>query len=71
MFCKKNWILLPKIGKIVALIIKEIILNEFFINLKLFLPKTNRVPIIKPIQADLEFVKIVDREIPKVNRYAY
>ena len=71
MFCKYNWILLPKIGKIVALIIKEIINNKFVINLKLFLPKTNRVPIIKPIQADLEFVKIVDREIPKVNRYAY
>ena len=63
--------MLPKIGKIVALIIKEIIINKFFINLKLFLPKTIKVPIIKPIQADREFVKIVDKEIPKVNRYAY
>ena len=28
MLCKNNWMLLPKIGKIVALIIKEIIINN-------------------------------------------
>ena len=39
------------------------------INLKLFSQNINKIPKKIPTQDDLEFVKIVDIDIPKLNKY--
>jgi len=59
----------PNIGKSVAPKIKPIISIMIEINLKLFSPNINKIPKKIPIQDDLEFVKIVDIDIPKLKKY--
>ena len=56
----------PNIGKSVAPKIMPIISIMTEINLKLFFPNINKIPKKIPIQDDLEFVKIVDIDIPKL-----
>ena len=59
----------PNIGKSVAPKIMPIISIMTEINLKLFSPNINKIPKKIPIQDDLEFVKIVDIDIPKLKKY--
>ena len=59
----------PNIGKSAApkKMPKITIITE--INLKLFSLNINKLPKKIPIQDDLEFVKIVDIDIPKLKKY--
>ena len=65
---KKNWILLPKIGKIVELIIREIDIINGKISFSPFLPKKTTLPNKIHIHAALELVNMVHKINPKENR---
>ena len=64
---EKNWILLPKTGKIVELIIREIDIINGKISFSPFLPKKTRLPNKIHIHAALELVNIVHKVKLKEN----